>query len=114
MIVIGGLNSEGHSLSDVCVLDTSTFRWVVFNTFYNLYVNPFPNGICYHATCFVAEEENSPSFNVLGYNIGVKDTKKNTDKNSQNAQFIKEEGLYLFGGIDENGNYFKNKIMVLK
>lgn len=37
MVILGGLNSEGHALSDVCVLDITTFRWVIINTFYNLY-----------------------------------------------------------------------------
>jgi len=85
MVVIGGLNSEGHALFDVCVLDTTTFRWVIFNNFYNLYVNPFPAGIAFHAVCFVAEEENSPAFNVLGTNsmsTVFKEAKKNVDKNA--------------------------------
>lgn len=72
MVVIGGLNSEGRALDDMYILDINTFRWINVHVVHNKYVHPFTQGIAYHAVCFVSEDENSNSINILGngyYNL---------------------------------------------
>lgn len=65
MVVIGGLNSEGRALDDVLILDVNTLKWVNMNVIHIKYVHPFPLGIAFHATCFVTEDSNSSSINII-------------------------------------------------
>ncbi|KAL4441611.1 hypothetical protein ABPG74_021543 [Tetrahymena malaccensis] len=121
MVVIGGLNSEGRALDDLYILDINTFRWINIHVVHNKYVHPFTQGIAYHACCFVSEDENSSSINILGngyYNLLNQNGNSHKEKKFANGNsvptFIKEEGLYLFGGVDSTNNYIKNKMFVLK
>lgn len=58
MVVIGGLNSEGRALDDIYVLDVNTFRWININFLHSKYIHAFPQGIAYHACCFVSDDDN--------------------------------------------------------
>ena len=101
MLIYGGENETGEILADPFALDLSDLKWVQakFNTD-NLPKRKF------HSSCqvFPQSKRNSNKFYLF---------KVYNDSNLYNVSKIVAEGIYIFGGIDENLNC-TNDLLIIK
>ena len=101
MFIYGGENENGEILADPFALDLSDLKWIQakFNTD-NLPKRKF------HSSCqvFPESKRNSNRFYLF---------KVYNDSNLYNLSKIVAEGIYIFGGIDENNNC-SNDLMIIK
>ena len=101
MLIYGGENESGEILADPFALDLSDLKWIQakFNT------DKLPKRK-YHSSCqvFPESKRNSNKFYLF---------KVYNDTNLYNISKIVAEGIYIFGGIDENLNC-TNDLMVIK
>ena len=101
MLIYGGENESGEILADPFALDLSDLKWIQakFNTD-NLPKRKF------HSSCqvFPESKRNSNKFYLF---------KVYNDSNLYNISKIVAEGIYIFGGIDENLNC-TNDLMIIK
>lgn len=101
MVVFGGINQQQEFLCDFLVLDIITQKWFDYSKSFVLDELPFRSGVAYHQVCAVFED---PAHTLF-------------QQQKQAAQsligFIKEEGIYLFGGQVSETEYLKG-IYILK
>lgn len=98
MIVHGGYNDESVILNDFLGLDLSNLVW---NKLKIDYSRCEPIGLAYHSSCIVLSPNTKANPKLSIYNF---------DKGSENT---KMEGLYIFGGITNKGDY-TNDLFILK
>lgn len=102
MFVHGGIDEHDKMLNDVWLLEMNTFRWNKLE-----YKGIKPTALAFHCADLVIHPEklSHPGFNF--YRSPEINIMRNKSKR------IKVEGIYLFGGQDENRNY-TNEVRVLK
>ena len=106
-------NFTNHILGDFMALDLITFKWIKLNNIIYkkrnskklLNFESLPR--VYHSSCLVLSSEHLIQGNKL--NIYKKDSNDNLESDlvqnsnhSKNGFDIKYEGIYIFGGLDEN------------
>lgn len=101
MIVIGGINQQEEYLNELVVLDFMTQKWVNYSKWFDPHLLPFKLGIAYHQIC--------PAFEDITQNLFL----QHKSIFAQSLGLIKEEGIYLFGGRNAEGEYLSG-IYVLK
>jgi hypothetical protein len=102
MLIHGGIDENDRFLSDAWILEFNNYRWNKLE-----YKGQKPAPIAYHACELIIDVDrlHHPHFNV--YRSPDATNTKNKIKR------IKIEGVYLFGGMDENRNY-SNELRILK
>jgi len=98
MIIHGGIEASGEYLSDLKILNLVTFKWEEGRE-----INKDPAGIAFHKACLVL----SPLRKEINLHKMIE------IKQDENAQCIREEGIYFFGGRNEAGDPV-NTLKVLK
>ena len=96
MLIHGGIDDEGEYLNDIWLFDCIKYKWMNLN--FRSYIK-IPN-IAYHSACLVIKSQAviyHNDFNIYKYPEGIIGRSK-TNK-------PKIEGVYIFGGCDENRNY---------
>lgn len=102
MYIHGGIDENGDFLHDSFILDLESFRW---NEVYPKETNFRPFSVAYHSSCLVvtSDKRNHSNFNIYKF--------PEMPKIAVNK--IKFEGVYIFGGIDREGNC-NNDLRILK
>ena len=101
MITHGGLLENGRVTNDTLILEFSNLKWN------RLEIKGIrPPHLAYHCSDFVLEYDkpNNQSYHIY---------KGINHHEVRNNHRIKHEGIYIFGGIDEEKNY-RNDIHILK
>jgi hypothetical protein len=99
MFIHGGINETGGLLSDMWVLDLLKLKWIeVKANGYNI------NGLSNHSICVVVNKEklSFASFNMF----------KSNDNFNIKSEKIKNEGIYIFGGINDDNKVTNNLIQI--
>lgn len=102
MFINGGIANDEKFLSDSIIFEFSSRRWHVVEIKGNK-----PPGLAYHSIELVVGFDTKKHSNFNIYHLP--DLPNNTAKITK----IKRQGIYLFGGMDENRNY-TNDIRILK
>lgn len=102
MFVYGGIDENEKFLSDCWIFEYATFRWSRVE-----YKGTKPPALAYHCAELVVEFDklSNPIFNI--YKSPEMPVNRNTIKK------LKYEGVYIFGGLDENKNY-TNDLRILR
>jgi N-acetylneuraminic acid mutarotase len=102
MLVHGGLNDGEKTLNDTIFLDFNTLKWNKLDIRGTR--SPYLSS---HSSEFVLENEKlyNPTYHVY--------KGSNLIENTNIIKKIEFEGIYVFGGIDEDRNY-KNEVFVLR
>ena len=100
MLIYGGMDENGKIISEPWALDLYRMKWI-YPKFSNKSIYP---KIYLHSSCQVFNERIRfhPKFSLF---------KINNEKEYIN--FLKYEGIYIFGGINDEGNYM-NDIYIIK
>lgn len=101
LFISGGINSNGRYLSDLMYLNLDTLKWSTCETENHL------ENLAFHTMIVVYKKEPANVVNL--YKAFEADVKFKS--NSLNK--IKEEGIYLFGGMNEKQTIF-NTLRILK
>lgn len=101
LFISGGINSNGRFLNDLMYLNLETYKWSIG------FCETQLESIAFHTMIAVYKTENKNIIDVYK----AFDTDFKTKMNSLNK--IKEEGIYLFGGMNEQQAIF-NHLKVLK
>jgi hypothetical protein len=102
MLIYGGIDEEGKYLSDMWLLDYVNLRWIRMDP-----KGPKFPALAYHSSCLVVANERKqlPNFTIF--------KKPEIPINKLQNRNLKLEGVYIFGGLDEDYNY-KNDVYVIK
>jgi hypothetical protein len=99
MLIHGGITETGGLLSDMWVLDLLKLKWLEVKTSgYNI------GGLSNHAMCVVVNKEKLTysNFNMF----------KSSDNLNIKSEKIKNEGIYIFGGINDDSKCTNNLIVI--
>ena len=100
MFIYGGIDDEGRILNDMWALDLIYLKWENISTY-----KKAPN-LAYHSSALVLrnQKKNSPYINLFKF----------TDlfKRDPSMKII-SEGIYVFGGKEDNGK-FSNQLIIIK
>lgn len=97
MVVYGGIDTNGNSLNDVKALNLLTMKWSVCSQ-----EDENELGLAFHTACPIFHPERSKVelYRAAGHPLPY-------------SSYIREEGMYVFGGKTENGE-ITNTLKVLK
>ena len=99
MLIHGGINNEGEFLNDLNIYDILKKKWFPLDYKNTLKIPK----IAYHSCCLVIKNPSikfNKGFHIYKYPEGT------ISKFKGNKPKI--EGIYIFGGIEENGNFFND------
>jgi hypothetical protein len=104
MLVFGGIDDQSNYLNDSWLLDFSNLRWIRIDV-KGIKIPP----LAFHCSSIVISQQilEDPSFTIFR-NPDTTYNKKYTTKTK-----IKHEGIYIFGGINDEGKY-QNELYVIK
>lgn len=102
MFINGGLDDNDNILSDSWLLEFINLKWVKLET-----KGIKPLAVASHACSLVIPRDKKQSHFFSVFKIAEIPPQHKANKK------IKIEGIYLFGGIDEDGNY-RNDIQIIK
>jgi len=109
MIVYGGINECNQYLNDISVFDMQTLVWV------ERFENTKAPALAYSASCVVISKEKMELLNELK-SFGafeVPEVVKIQERERRRTKVIKYEGVYIFGGKTEDGDY-SSKLGVIR
>ncbi|CAD8067561.1 unnamed protein product [Paramecium sonneborni] len=90
LLVQGGIDQKGHYLNDFLAYDMSTYRWQNVET----NASVFQDGVAFHKSCCALEH-------------------KSLDLYRHDSEMSYEnQGIYIFGGLDQNGHYLDKLIKI--
>ena len=102
MFIFGGIDDrENKFLSDFWILDLDKFRWLPLETRGNL-----PPPLAYHCSTLVLSNEKKTNPNINIYKLPEALYKVTPSK-------FKNEGIYIFGGMDDEGK-LRDELRMLK
>ena len=102
MFIYGGIDENGNTISDPSTLDLYRMKWIYTKFSRKTYL-PKRH---YHCSCqvFSISKKYHPKFSLF---------KIHNEKSAYNVSNIQQEGIYIFGGIDEKGQC-SNEIYIIK
>jgi hypothetical protein len=102
MLIHGGISEYGEFLADCYMLDLISYVWTRLEPKGSGYK---PIGVAHHSSSFVitSDKRQHSQFHIFKY----------PDMPRMNTNKIKHEGIYIFGGIDKDGNC-NNEIRIIK
>lgn len=128
MIVHGGICEDTNgpiTLCDFMSLDLSAMMWTKLDIVYkglsevrylkqgtkrHFVVKPPQLKLSYHSSCLVLSQDNQAKTKLNIYDFSKGNEEEENKKTI--SEMIKYEGIYIFGGIDENGD-FNNSMYIL-
>ena len=102
MFIYGGIDENGNTISDPCTLDLYRMKWI-FTKFSRKTYLPKRHS---HCSCqvFSPQKRYHPKFSLF---------KIHNEIRTFNLSNISQEGIYIFGGIDEKGQC-SNDLYIIK